>query len=352
MRSLIKTRPVSLMTWMAIVLVAATPLLKVPSASSSPHPAERASEDRSARCPFPDPHSALETAEARLNENRPQGQLFLLDRTIVQDRWAYGVAYQTDESRLPQPYQFAVLLALADAYGRWCSLAPGVDASADYNRALAAFPPSLFDEATAAWLHQSEPQVRLDNFVSHRLPWPGSQLAYVTQRDGPYHQNQVDFDILGWGGSGQVVASRPGEVVFLKESSNTGCCDISCWEQANMVVIQHTADEFSWYVHLAYNSVPITVGQRVELGTPIGVEGDTGYACGVHLHYMASAGHTSWTDPQNPNEAPWGLDITAVDFDETPWLGLIPGLSYISRNYSLTSRIYLPVALHKIGAPP
>jgi murein DD-endopeptidase MepM/ murein hydrolase activator NlpD len=350
--SRIKTRPAFLTTWMVVALLATTPLLNAQSACGARRPADHPSITPPAPCPYPGPATALESAATRLNEDSPRNRQFILDRTTVQDRWAYGIARQTDPAGVPLPYRFAVLLALADADGRWCSLAPGVDPPADYNRALASFSASLLDEATVAWLHQLEPDARLDNLTGHRLPWPGSQLAYVMQRDGPYHQNQVDFDILGWGGSGEVVASRPGEVVFVKESSNTGCCDFSCWEQANMVVIQHADEEFSWYVHLAYHSVPITVGQRVEFGTRIGVEGDTGFACGVHLHYMASAGHTAWTDPEDPNEAPWGLDITAVDFDESPWLGLIPGLSYISQNYGPVSWIYLPIMLRHTAASP
>jgi hypothetical protein len=349
-KSLQKIGPVFLITCLVGALLAATPQLDAQSPSGRPPLPDDASLAQPAPCPYPDPSRALESAAARLNKDRPQGQRFILDRAVVQDRWAYGIAYRPDESGLPLPSRLAVLLAFAGTDDRWCSLAPGIDPPADYNRALAAFPASLLDQATVAWLHQSE--ARLDNLEGHRLPWPGGQLAYVTQRDGPYHQNQVDFDILGWGRSGKVVASRPGEVVFVKESSNSGCCDFGCWEQANMVVIQHADDEFSWYVHLAYHSVPITVGQRIELGTQIGIEGDTGYACGVHLHYMASADHTPWTDPEDSNEAPWGLDITAVDFDESPWLGLIPGLGYISQNYGPVSHIYLPLTLRRTCASP
>lgn len=95
----------------------------------------------------------------------------------------------------------------------------------------------------------------------------------------------MDFDILGSGTSGDVYASKPGTVMFIKESSNENC-NIAppdpCWKKANMVVVQHSASEYTWYVHLAYNSVTVSVGNVIGFGTKIGVEGTTGYASGVH----------------------------------------------------------------------
>jgi murein DD-endopeptidase MepM/ murein hydrolase activator NlpD len=98
--------------------------------------------------------------------------------------------------------------------------------------------------------------------------------------------------------------------------------------------------------------VPVEVGETVGFGTRIGVEGNTGFSCGVHLHYMASTGHTAWTDPLDPDAAPWGQGITAVDFYESPWLDLIPGLSYTSQNWSLAYQVYLPVAVSTSKSAP
>lgn len=346
----IKTRALLLTIWLVAALLVTASLPGAQLAAGALRSANILSPTNTPSCQYSDVSTAFAAAVARLNQDAPPDEPFVLHRIAVQGRWAYGVARQLDPSGRPIPYQIAVLLAAADDSDSWCALVPDIDPPADYNRALADLPASLLDEATVAWLHQPEPPAGIDNLSGHRLPWPGGQYAYVTQRDGPYHQNQVDFDILGWNRYGDVVASRPGQVVFVKESSSTGCCDISCWEQANMVVIQHAGDEFTWYVHLAYDSVPVSVGQWVDIGTPIGVEGNTGYSCGVHLHFMASADHTPWTDPQDPDQAPWGLEIIAVDFDESPWLDLIPGLSYTSQNYLTTCHIYVPIASLLLGA--
>jgi murein DD-endopeptidase MepM/ murein hydrolase activator NlpD len=345
--TVIKTRPILLLAWLLSALLAGTSLLAPRPAAGAPRPA-----DPSSPCPFPDPSVALRAAVSRLNHDGAGDDRFVLARTAIQGRWAYGVVDRRDRSGGIIPYQITVPLAVSDPTGRWCVLIPGFDLPEDYNRALDTFPTSLLDRATVAWLHQPEPVAGLENLSGYRLPWPGGQFATVTQRDGPYHQNQIDFDILGWSGNGAVVATRPGQVVFLKESSLSGCCDFSCWEQANMVVLQHADEEFSWYVHLAYDSVPVTLGQWVEFGALIGIEGNTGYSCGVHLHYMASSDHTAWTDPTDPDAAPWGLDIVPVDFDESPWLGLIPGLSYFSQNYPVAGHVYLPVTIRPPDSSP
>ena len=244
---------------------------------------------------------------------------------------AYVAVYLLAADGQRQANQFLVLLATYEPAG-WTVLVPSQVPAADYNALLDRFPDTLLDTATRALLRQPESTTETNNFSRHRLPWPAGQIGYVTQKDGSYHQSQVDFDILGWGNSGAVYASRPGTVVFVKESSNSGCCDLSCWQQANMVVVQHNAGEYSWYVHLAPGSVPVSVGQEIGLGQQVGVEGETGYACGVHLHYMASTGYTGWTDPQDAYSAPWGTGITQVDFDEVSWDAMTVGLSYVSQN--------------------
>ena len=224
-----------------------------------------------------------------------------------------------------------------------------------FNRFLDQMPDDLLDEGDRAFLRRQDPvfasnqDMSAASFNDHSLPWPGDQIGYVMQKDGSGHDQQIDFDILGLAASGQVLASKPGEVVFVKQSSGTGCPSMLCWQQANMVVVQHAPEEYSWYVHLAPNSVPVRVGDRIGYGTVIGVEGETGYASGVHLHYMASTGHTAWTPPGDANRAPWALGIQAVNFREAAWGALAVGQRYTSKNGSADSCTAVPLDADEVA---
>lgn len=286
------------------------------------------------------PETALRTALDQYGkQNRPaKGGTFKLGEVYVEKDWAYAIARLQDGRSEANLVEYVVLLANQTPEG-WRALAPRVNDPQEYNALLHSFPFSLIDESSQAMFTLPEPaSPALDaaaaaNFSGHVLPFPAGVNGYVPKKEAYQHENQVDFNISP---GDTVYASKPGKVVFVKESSGNenGCNDVSCWQKANMVVIQHSENEYSWYVHLAYDSVPVNLNSYVGLGTKIGIEGKTGYASGVHLHYMASTGHTTWTDPANPEAAPWGNGMTPVDFDETSWANLVVGSTYTSRNTS------------------
>jgi murein DD-endopeptidase MepM/ murein hydrolase activator NlpD len=248
--------------------------------------------------------------------------------------WAYAVVepeHTNHDFTIEDHHHAIVLLGYFDGNDGWNVLDPLLTEPHVYNSRLNAFPNELLDENTKLFLNQPEFKDVLHNFNAHKFPWEKDKTGYVTRKDGDKHTNQIDFDILGRGTSGDVYASKPGTVVFVKENSDSGGCDFDTWKKANMVVIEHSSNEYSWYVHLTHNSVDVSVGQRVDYGSKIGREGNTGYSCGTHLHYMVSSGHGSWTDPNNANDAPWGSGIIAVDFDEGKWSDITAG-PYTSKN--------------------
>ncbi len=249
-----------------------------------------------------------------------------------QDNWGYAII-DTPDTHVDH-HEFEVYLGRYKTKSGWVIISSRTTSAQIFNALLQHFPETLMDEATKAFLTRLERPLAMMKFSGHKFPWPSGQTGYVTRKNGNDHENQIDFDILGNGTNGDVYASKPGRVVFVKESqSSPGWCSRDAWKRANMVVIKHSDNEYSWYVHLAHNSVPVSVEQDVGWGTKIGVEGNTGYSCGVHLHFHVSSGHTRWTDPNNANDAPWATGINAVDFDEVRWdnIGVGP---YTSQNRS------------------
>ena len=53
----------------------------------------------------------------------------------------------------------------------------------------------------------------------------------------------------------------------------------------NTVRIDHGGGLVSLYGHMLWGSLLVTVGQDVDIGTPLGAEGSTGKSSGCHLHY-------------------------------------------------------------------
>jgi len=278
-------------------------------------------------------HEYILTTE---EEAQYSGRHFELGEIHTDGEWAYTVVQGVTTKEQDSLDDFVVLLAYNDPYGGWYALAPENNTSEEYNSLLNSFPDRLIDESTKAYLWQ--PNLYLAaNFSGHSLPWPAGRDGYVPKKNGSGHENQIDFNIYG---TDAIYASKPGTVVFVKESSSANCTtpppDL-CWKKANMVVIQHGPSEYSWYVHLAYNSVPVNVGSYVGLGTKIGLEGSTGYASGKHLHYMVSNSvPNEWPKSSNPNDAPWPPrgSIIAVDFEEYPWSELKQYGTYVSQNTS------------------
>jgi murein DD-endopeptidase MepM/ murein hydrolase activator NlpD len=288
----------------------------------------------------PDPTPAFTAALDAFNA-QIAGETYAIREMKTAGAWAYAIATPATHDADHQPHGFLPLIATFNGEA-WAVTIGSQENAAAFNALLVQMPDALLDPSTKDFIAQPTAGVQplaTNNMTSHRLPWRKGLQGFIAQRDGSGHVNQVDFDIQGLVAAGDVVASKAGTVVFAKESSNAGSCDganfSTVWKQTNVVVVRHSASEYSWYVHLAVNSVPVQVGDAISAGAKIGVEGSTGFACGIHIHYMASSAiPASWTDPANPNVAPWppAGSITQVDFDEAAWLALAPGTWIASQN--------------------
>lgn len=265
---------------------------------------------------------------------------YALTEVNASGAWAYAIAQLVSGPSVQGviPHTVVPLIGVYK-FGDWQIVMPSADNAAEFNALLRDLPANLMDEATKAYLEQPAPRdpfgiANALNFGGHKLPWLKGQPGWAFSKDNPGHVNQVDFDIQGLAAPGDVLASKSGVVVFVKQGSSAGACSFSAWKQANMVVVQNGASEYTWYVHLAPNSVPLRAGDTVSQGSKVGVEGATGYVCGTHVHMMVSAKPATWTNPNDPNDAPWPNtnDLAPVDFVEVSWAALQNGQTYISQN--------------------
>lgn len=132
------------------------------------------------------------------------------------------------------------------------------------------------------------------NFKRHVLE---TNAEYCTadygtrQPDYPSHHG-MDF-INDAGHACNAIAVADGEVVAVQDFVD-GFSDT--YTAGNYVRIKHESGVYSRYLHLVKGSVKVKVGQKVKAGTTLGMEGNTGYSYGTHLHFDVFDG-TQYVDP-------------------------------------------------------
>jgi murein DD-endopeptidase MepM/ murein hydrolase activator NlpD len=289
---------------------------------------------------YPTAAAAIDAAVRSYVEEIDPAHQLQLGELHQEGAWAYRIAQPVDAQSGELQHEVIPFLARLTADG-WQAMAPGLAPAAEFNAWLSELPLSLMDESLKGYLQLYDTsRTPVAYFSGHFLPWPGGRWGKVTQRDGVGHYGQIDFYL-----EGDIYSSKPGRVAFIKESSpdpDEPCSNFeACWRKANVVVIQHGPQEYSWYLHLAYNSVPdnIYVGLDIPAGVKIGVQGRTGYTWGTtgfHLHFMVSSGHYPWSDPNNPDALMWATGVERTDFIEKRWDELLPSYSFLSQNWGST----------------
>lgn len=119
-------------------------------------------------------------------------------------------------------------------------------------------------------------------------PWQAPLVAdyVVTSKFGPrfhpvLHITKVHtgIDLVATGGDKTIIAASAGTVTTASYNSAYG----------NQVVLDHGNGLQTRYAHMAA-SPAVSVGQKVQPGTKLGVQGATGYVTGPHLHYEVIRG--------------------------------------------------------------
>jgi len=166
------------------------------------------------------------------------------------------------------------------------------------------------------------------------LPWAGGEIHGVTQgEETTFTHNGLtayafDFDLS----YATVVASRSGKVILAYAGSNSGGCSRYYSSSTNYVAIDHGDGTVGLYMHLAYDSVSVNIGDIVAQGQPIAISGETGVTCsddgrdpGPHLHFQVEGFDADHYLTQS----------LPIAFDDIPEKGGVPveGRSYISGNY-------------------
>ncbi len=80
---------------------------------------------------------------------------------------------------------------------------------------------------------------------------------------------------------GNIVAHSDGVVVGCRNN----CNGFENGSYGNYVKIKHDNGYYTLYGHMAYNTVRVSVGQRVSKGQALGYMGNTGMSYGGHLHF-------------------------------------------------------------------
>ena len=110
-----------------------------------------------------------------------------------------------------------------------------------------------------------------------------SGMCEVTQEYKGAKHNGIDIVKQGYQ-LDNIVAHSDGTVIQVINNCNANTPNNPS-NAGNMVKIDHGNGYQTRYLHLAYGTVKVSVGQKVSKGQVLGYMGNTGYSFGGHLHF-------------------------------------------------------------------
>ena len=117
------------------------------------------------------------------------------------------------------------------------------------------------------------------------LPWRGGPFRLTQGPNGTFShtdsKSRYAMDIAMPEGT-PIIAARSGVVVKTENGQTGRGSDAS----GNFVRVRHDDGTEGVYLHLKQGSVSVRVGQRVAVGSPLALSGNTGNSSGPHLHFV------------------------------------------------------------------
>jgi murein DD-endopeptidase MepM/ murein hydrolase activator NlpD len=138
-------------------------------------------------------------------------------------------------------------------------------------------------------------------------PILGGHHAYLSHR-GQY-THAMDFDVPE---GTVIVAARAGLVIDVYEET------VGNGGTANQITIEHDDGTTGEYLHLQHQGALVDVGERVCVGQPIGLSGNTGWSDSPHLHLEVRDAF-GYSQPLQFIEAehPTGLLMAGREYEST-----------------------------------
>ena len=140
--------------------------------------------------------------------------------------------------------------------------------------------------------------------------------AYFAGADEVHQGNHGAIDITNSDGAvnvTNVIAAKDGVVIYPTDASQTGYADNGYVGNpdgggfGNYVVIEHSDGNYTYYAHMAQNSITVLAGDTVKQGQVIGKMGHSGSSTGTHLHFEVRAGGNTQANRVDP------LDYVSID---------------------------------------
>jgi murein DD-endopeptidase MepM/ murein hydrolase activator NlpD len=160
----------------------------------------------------------------------------------------------------------------------------------------------IHHEGADGWGHGEFLELLDGDQMLFLLPWTAGDTFRVTQ--GHNTGSHTGAGAWAWDFGMPVgtplLSSHAGIVRAVKGDSTIGGCDAAYRNDGNYVVVDRGNGLETLYLHL--DDVAVSVGDPVARGQLLGTSGQTGWACGPHLHFQIQrspdgGGTQSWYNP-------------------------------------------------------